>query len=300
MCPFFRKYAQGTQFDKDDIRIDDKVIVVTGCNTGIGKETVLELAKRGAKVYMACRNSQKCEVARLEIIQKSGNKNVLNRELDVSSLESVRKFVDKFLKEESRLDILINNAGVMAMPRTVSVDGFEMQFATNHLGHFLLTNLLLDTLVASAPSKIINVSSRGHAWGKINRDDVQGLHGYSSWGAYTQSKLANVLFTRELAKRLDGTEVTANAVHPGTVSTELSRHMTCLALVATMPLRLFFKTAKAGAQTTLAIALDPDYNSVTGKYFSDCKIRKESQAAQDDETADWLWRTSEKLVGLTE
>lgn len=205
--------------------------------------------------------------------------------------------VHRFKKEENQLHILINNAGVMAIPRTTTVDGLEMQIGTNHFGHFLLTNLLLDTLKASAPSRIINVSSLAHKIGKINRDDINLEKSYEKWSAYGQSKLANILFTRELAKRLADTGVTANSLHPGSVSTELQRHITVLNLIMA-PFKFLFKTPKAGAQTSIALAVDPDLKNVTGKYFADCKVASETKAAQSDETAKWLWTKSEEITGL--
>lgn len=181
--------------------------------------------------------------------------------------------------------------------RETTEDGFEMQIGTNHFGHFLLTNLLLDTIKSSAPARIINVSSAGHLMGKMNRDDIQSEKSYSKWPAYFQSKLANVLFTRELAKRLDGTNVTANSLHPGAVRTELARNLAVIRYAA-LPFYMFTKTPKSGAQTSIMLAVDPDLDDVTGKYFADCAIAKESKAAQSDETAAWLWEVSEKITGL--
>lgn len=177
------------------------------------------------------------------------------------------------------------------------MDGFEMHIGVNHLGHFLLTNLLLDILRSSAPSKIINVSSKAHTFGAINKMDLMSKRSYFKWWAYCQSKLANVLFTRQLAYILQDTGVTANSLHPGVAKTELLRYHPILCTLF-YPAYLFFKTAKAGAQTTLAVALHPKFRFTNGKYFSDCKIVNESKAAQDDEMAEWLWRTSEQLTFL--
>jgi len=185
----------------------------------------------------------------------------------------------------------------MAIPRTTTADGLELQIGTNHFGHFLLTNLLLDTLQASAPSRIINVSSLGHKIGKIQRDDINCEKSYNKWTAYGNSKLANILFTRELAKRLAGTGVTTNSLHPGSVTTELQRHIGVLNAI-TYPFRFLFKTPKSGAQTQIALAVDPDLEKVTGKYFADCKVSSESKAAQCDDTAKWLWTKSEEITGL--
>lgn len=194
------------------------------------------------------------------------------------------------MAEENRLDILINNAGVMfAEGRTK--DGFEIQIGVNHMGHFLLTNLLLDRLKASAPSRIINVSSVGHVFGKINRKDLNGNNAFDSYG---QSKLANILFTRELSKRLHGTGVTANSVYPGVVDTELSRNNA--SIILTPFFLCIAKTPKGGAQTTLKLALDPGMDKISGNYYADCRVSNESAAARDDDTADWLWKISETLT----
>lgn len=291
-------WAQGGQFKKEDIRIDGRVVIVTGANTGIGRETALDLATRGAKVYLACRDLSKAEATKQDIVQQSGNVNVFVMSLDLSSLESVRKFVTEYQQRETKLHILINNAGVMAIEgRQTTKDGLEMQIGTNHFGHFLLTMLLLDTIKASAPARIINVSSSAHKFGEINRKDLQSEKCYSKWSAYCQSKLANVLFTRELSNRLTGTNVTANSLHPGAVRTDLQRNWTMLQYVVSV-FKPLFKTPKSGAQTSIMLAVDPDLECVTGKYFADCAVDKESKAAQCDETAAWLWDVSERVTGL--
>ncbi|XP_060655201.1 retinol dehydrogenase 13-like [Drosophila nasuta] len=295
---FLRKYTQGGQFTK---KTDEtgKVVIVTGSNTGIGKETVLELARRGATVYMACRDKKRTEQARLEIIRETNNQNVFFRELDLSSLDSVRNFVTGFKAEQNRLDILINNAGVMRCPRSLTKDGFELQLGVNHMGHFLLTNSLLDLLKKSSPSRVVIVSSRAHTRGTINVDDLNSEKSYDEKSAYNQSKLANVLYTRELARRLEGTGVTVNCLHPGQVNTEISRHMPFFQtffgrIVLSLLIWLYVKTPKSGAQTTLYAALDPDLNGVTGLYFSDCKPKQVAPAALDANTAKFLWEESEK------
>ncbi|XP_055531684.1 retinol dehydrogenase 12-like [Wyeomyia smithii] len=298
----FRLFIEGGQFRKAT-RCDGKVIVITGANTGIGKETAKELLLRGGKVYIACRSLEKANQARLELAAETGSSNVHVRELDLSSLESVRKFAAGFLAEETRLDILINNAGVMACPKGLTKDGFEQQLGVNHLGHFLLTNLLLDRLKASSPSRIVNLSSLAHQYGSINKRDLNSEKSYNQVTAYCQSKLANVLFTRELAKRLEGTGVTTYAVHPGTVNTELPRHMGTFFFLFehnfVKPfLRVAFKTPRSGAQTTLYTALDEELANQSGKYYADCRETVPSKAARDDETASWLWDISEKMTGL--
>lgn len=194
------------------------------------------------------------------------------------------------------MDILINNAGII-YAKAYTKDGHDMVFGTNHLGPFLLTNLLLDILKASAPSRIINVSSKGHALTSLKRDDLMGEKSYSLFSAYAQSKLANVLFTRQLSKRIRNTGVTANSLHPGAVRTEISRNAPLWWYIF-YPLVILFKTAKAGAQTTIAVALDPDLEQVSGKYFDECIVTEESKDAQNDDDAEWLWNVSEQLTEL--
>jgi NAD(P)-dependent dehydrogenase (short-subunit alcohol dehydrogenase family) len=205
---------QGGQYIKDT-KIDGKVVIITGANSGIGKETAIDLAKRGGKVYIACRDIKRGEDALKEIKEKSGTDNAYFLQLDLASLDSVREFSRKFHELESQLHILVNNAGVMACPKALTKDGFEMQLGTNHLGHFLLTNLLLDLLKASSPSRVVVVSSVLHRLGRIKKEDLMSEKSYWKWQVYGQSKLANILFTNELAKRLEGSGVTANSLHPG-------------------------------------------------------------------------------------
>lgn len=207
-------------------------------------------------------------------------------------------FKKSFKNEESRLDILINNAGIMMTPRWETTEGYEMQMGVNHIGHFLLTNLLLDVLKVSAPSRIVVVSSIGHSFTRaLKQDDFNWEKSYSKYEAYFQSKLANVLFARELSKRLQGTGVTVNSLHPGAVKTELNRSNPIMNLFL-YPFYWFFKTPKAGAQTTLTVALDPELEKVSGKYFDNCAVAKESTGAQDDEAAAWLWNISEEKTQL--
>ncbi|XP_017107897.2 retinol dehydrogenase 12-like [Drosophila bipectinata] len=294
---FLRQYMQGGKFTKHTNETG-KVFIITGANTGIGKETALEIAKRGGTVYLACRNMNRCEKARQEIILESNNQNVFARELDLSSLESIRKFAAGFKREQKQLNVLINNAGVMHIEKTLTKDGFELQLGVNHMGHFLLTHLLLDVLKKTAPSRIVNVSSLAHTQGSINVNDLNSEKSYSRINAYSQSKLANVLFTRELSKRLEGTGVTVNSLHPGVVNTELQRYWGFLRLLTRPIFWTLEKTAKNGAQTTLYAALDPDLEKISGWYFSDCKPKDVAPAAKDDKTAKFLWAESERWTGL--
>ncbi|CAH1163561.1 unnamed protein product [Phaedon cochleariae] len=288
-------------FDTSDA--EDKIIIITGSNTGIGKETAWELARRGARVVMACRDMDKCESAREEIVLDTKNKYVYCRKCDLASLESIREFVKKFKSEQKRLDVLINNAGVMRTPNSKTKDGFEMQLGVNHMGHFLLTNLLLDLLKNSAPSRIINVASVAHKRGKINKEDLNSDKRYDGSEAYAQSKLANILFTKELAERLEGTGVTANSVHPGIVDTEITRHMSFynswLTAIFLKPfIWPFVKSPRQGAQTVIYLAVDKNVEKINGKYFSNYEESNVGPAATDGGSAKWLWMTSEKWTRL--
>ena len=220
-----RKYMAGAVC-KSKAKLNGKTAIITGANTGIGLETAVDLAKRNARVILACRSVERGEKAAVEVRKRSGSNNVAFFQLDLASLDSVRKFAAKVLEEEPRIDILINNAGVLALPeRKLTQDGFEMHIGVNHLGHFLLTNLLLDRIKEAPSARIVNVSSMGHAMGKIDFDNINSEHSYSHWTAYGTSKLANILFTRSLSKRLEGTRVTANVLHPGAITTELGRNL---------------------------------------------------------------------------
>ncbi|KAK1132702.1 hypothetical protein K0M31_014084 [Melipona bicolor] len=221
---------------------------------------------------MACRDMEKCESTRLDIVMESRNKYVYCRPCDLASQKSIKDFVEQFKKEHKNLHILINNAGVMRCPKSYTQEGIEMQFGVNHIGHFLLTNLLLDVLKVSTPSRIVNISSSAHKRGKIKLDDLNSDKNYEPGEAYAQSKLANILFTKELANKLKGTGVTVNAVHPGIVRTEIMRHMEIYQrrlgkwLVDSLTW-IFIKTPRKGAQPVLFVALDPSLDNVTGDYF---------------------------------
>ncbi|KAH3855034.1 retinol dehydrogenase 12-like [Dreissena polymorpha] len=308
-CALFalRRYLQGGVC-RSTVKLHNRTVLITGANTGIGKETARDLAGRGARVILACRDMNRAQEAADDIKRSTGNSNVIVYKLDLASLESVRDCATELLEKEDRLDILINNAGIMMTPYWKTKDGFEMQLGTNHLGHFLFTNLLLDLVKKSAPSRIINVSSRAHMRGlrRINFDDLNSEKLYSPMNAYAQSKLANILFTRELDRRLKGTSVTAVSLHPGVVATELTRYIE-IPIYFRLPAYVLYngliqhlmKTPTAGAQTTLHCALEPEVEQQSGKYFSDCAVLEPTTFAQDDEMASKLWSVSEKMVGLT-
>ncbi|XP_053469120.1 retinol-DH_like_SDR_c domain-containing protein isoform X2 [Ictalurus furcatus] len=287
------------------VRLDGRTVVITGANTGIGKETAHDMAKRGARVVMACRDLSRAEKAAEEIRCSTGNGNVVVRHLDLASFFSVRQFAQEYIATEDRLDILINNAGVMMCPHSLTVDGYETQFAVNHLGHFLLTVLLLDMLKTSAPSRVVNVSSIAHKGGKIHFNDLNFTKTpYDSLISYRQSKLANMLFTRELARRTKGSGVTVYALHPGVIHTELGRYVQTrhpvLSTLLIIPALLLMKTPKQGAQTSIYCAVAEGLENYSGCYFSDCQLKEPPLEAKDDLAAVKLWDVSSQLVGYKE
>ncbi|XP_078673788.1 retinol dehydrogenase 12-like [Branchiostoma floridae x Branchiostoma belcheri] len=300
-----RKYFGGGVC-RSNARLDGKTVVITGANTGIGKETARDIARRGARVIVACRDLAKAEAAAEEIRKDTGNGNVVVEKLDLASLKSVREFAAKANGTESRLDILINNAGIMTCPQWKTEDGFEMQFGTNHLGHFLLTNLLLDKLKTSAPSRVVNVASSAHYGGHIHFDDINLEKSYGPIKAYCQSKLANVLFTKELDRRMKGKGVTTYSLHPGGIHTELQRHLDAsygwlfylLKPVFFAGLVLFGKTPRQGAQTTIHCAVSEGLETSSGLYFTDCAPKEPIPEAKDEAVAKKLWELSEEMVGL--
>ncbi|XP_063299698.1 retinol dehydrogenase 13-like [Pelobates fuscus] len=284
--------------------ITGKTVIVTGANTGIGKETAMDLARRGGKVIMACRDMGKCENAAREVRGQTLNHNVYAKHLDLASTKSIKEFARSIRKEEEHVDILINNAAVMRCPNWKTEDNFEMQFGVNHLGHFLLTNLLLEKMKRSVNSRIINVSSLAHIAGEIDFDDLNWeKKKYNTKAAYCQSKLANVLFTNELAKRLQGTGVTANSLHPGVADTELGRHTgmhkSTFSSTVLAPLFWFLvKSPKEAAQPSIYLAVNEEMAGISGKYFNGLKEKEPAPQALDEETARRLWVESAKLVHL--
>ncbi|KAL3065233.1 retinol dehydrogenase 12 [Trematomus bernacchii] len=284
------------------VRLDGKTVLITGANCGIGKETALDMANRGARVIMACRDMTKARIAADEIRQQSGNGNVVVKKLDLASLQSVRDLAKEVQENEERLDILINNAGIMFCPKWETQDGFEMQFGVNHLGHFLLTNTLLDLLKKSTPSRIVNVSSMAHEKGRIHFEDINLDKDYDPHTSYRQSKLANVLFSRELASRLKDTGVTVYSLHPGIIRTELGRHLfPTLAMwkrIVAAAVMTFVKSPWEGAQTTLHCAVDERLANSSGLYYSDCAPKEPAPQALDDAAAKRLWDLSASMVGL--
>ncbi|XP_041974217.1 retinol dehydrogenase 12-like [Aricia agestis] len=288
-----------------------KTAIITGCNTGIGKETALDFFKRGAKVIMACRSKERAEEAKksIESICKDlpNTGSLVIEECDLSSLQSIRDFSKKILDREPEVNILVNNAGVMWCPKSETKDGFETQFGTNHLGHFLLTMLLLPRIRNSTPARIVIVSSRAHTSGDIYFDDFNfEKRNYSPHYAYAQSKLANVLFSRELAKKLKANNiegVNTYSLHPGVIKTELGRHLDKTVFSGARKLfgivfGPFVKSVELGAQTTIYCAVDEKCAGETGLYYSDCTPINPCSKALNDEYAEKLWQKSVELVGL--
>ncbi|HWP44728.1 MAG TPA: SDR family oxidoreductase [Blastocatellia bacterium] len=272
-----------------------KICMVTGASSGIGKVTARRLAEMGANVVLVCRSRERGEQAVAEIRRRSGSDSVEALYCDLSSQKAIRRLAIEFLERHDRLHVLVNNAGLMLRRRTLTEDGIEATFAVNHLAYFLLTNLLLDVIKISEPARIVNVSSMAHASGTINFDDLQSEKSYSSMGAYRQSKLANILFTYELARRLEGTRVTVNCLHPGVIATNLARDMP---KIIDLALRAFFTSPEKGAETSVYLASSPEVEAVTGKYFINCKEARSNQESYDREIARRLWEVSARLTGL--
>jgi NAD(P)-dependent dehydrogenase (short-subunit alcohol dehydrogenase family) len=270
-----------------------KVVVVTGANSGIGKEISLGVARQGATLVMVSRDRKRGETAQSDVQKQTGNHDIELMVADLSSQQSIRQMVKEFEARHDRLDVLVNNAGMTSASRTETVDGLETVFATNHLGPFLLTNLLLPVLAASAPSRIVNVSSGAQAMGKLDFDDLQSVRSYGEIRAYNASKLANILFTYELARRIKGSGVTANAVEPGFIKTNLK---------VPFPFSIFsFMRGKPvdGAKPSLFLASSPEVEGVSGAFFNNKAVAiKSSKITYDGATASRLWKVSSELTHL--
>jgi len=277
-----------------------KACMVTGANSGIGKATALGLAQVGANVVMVARDRARGEVAQNEVKAKSGNNSVDLLVADLSSQQSIRQLVENFKQHYKQLYVLINNAGVFMLTRRETVDGLEITFAVNYLAPFLLTNLLLDVLKASAPARIVNVSSEAHENGYIKMDDLQAKKNYRPFRAYGQSKLALVMFTYELARRLQGTGVTANCLHPGFVATNIGQSgvVPVARPVAKFVLSFLGISPEEGAKTSIYLATSTDVEDVTGKYFVKSVIRRSAPISYDESLQRQLWEESAKLVKL--
>jgi NAD(P)-dependent dehydrogenase (short-subunit alcohol dehydrogenase family) len=280
-----------------------KTVVVTGGNSGIGLETAAALVAMGARVLVTARNADKGRAAVATITQRNdGHAQVQLVVFDLADLASVRRGAAEILEQAPQIDVLVNNAGLVLSERRETVDGYEATFAINHLGPFLLTNLLLDRLRESAPARVVNVASMAHASARkgIPFDDLQSTERYRGMRVYGESKLANILFTLELARRLEGSNVTANSLHPGTVRTGYgadgdARGFLAFGLKLSGP---FFLTPAKGAETSIYLASSPEVEGVSGQYFVKCKPVQPKPPARDADAARRLWRVSEELVGL--
>src|SRR6266700_1912627 len=278
--------------------MNGKVCLVTGANSGIGKEAALGLARLGATVVIVARNRKKCEATVSEIRQATGNQNVNLIVADLSSMMSVRGLASTFLGEYPKLHVLINNAGTYLPKRITTADGYEAVFATNHLGHFLLTSLLLDLLKTSAPSRIINVTSEAHRGAEIDFEDLMQEKKYSGFHAYSQSKLANVLFTYQLAKLLEGTGVTVNCLHPGVVRTGFGKDQRGLMSILISVGSPFMMGPERAARAAVYLATSPEREGVTGKHFSKGREERSSEESYDMASAERLWKISAELTKI--
>ncbi|MFS0837214.1 SDR family oxidoreductase [Paenibacillus sp. 1P03SA] len=276
-----------------------KIMMVTGANSGMGLATTVALARQGAKVIMVCRSEERGRSALREAMEASGSADIELMQCDLGSLRSIRNFAADFKSRYDHLDVLINNAGVVSLKRETTSDGFEVMMGVNHLGHFLLTNLLLGPLKRAEQGRIVVVSSGAHKIGKIRWEDPYLTKGYTVWTGYAQSKLANILFTRELAARLKGTSVTVNALHPGAVGTQIGvDRNTGFGKSVLAMLRPFFLTPAQGAETAVYLATSDNVECATGEYFYRKKIAPVSARAKDKELAAKFWDWSERETGL--
>lgn len=281
-----------------------KICLITGSTSGIGKQTALALAQMGATVILVGRDRTRGEGTKAEISATSGNPAVELLLADLSSQAAVRQLAADFKAKHQRLDVLVNNAGAINTKRMLTVDGLETTFAVNHLAYFLLTNLLLDVLKASAPSRIVCVSSAASALGWLDFSDLQGAQHYGGWRAYCQSKLANILFTYELARRLAGTQVTANCLHPGLVASGFGQNSgfgqrnSGLIALAFALIRPFSLSARAGARTPIYLASAPEVADVSGRYFNRRRPVRSAPESYDQAVAQRLWHVSAELTQL--
>ncbi|WP_127583559.1 SDR family oxidoreductase [Paenibacillus koleovorans] len=281
--------------------MQNQTVLVTGANSGMGLATTIALARRGAHVVMLCRSQQRGNAALAEARAQSGTDRIELMLCDLGSLASIRAFAAAFLAKHSTLDVLVNNAGVVTVKRQTTTDGFEAMLGVNHLGHFLLTQLLLDAILRSPNGRIVNVSSGAHKIGRFDFDNPFLVKGYSPWRGYSQSKIANIWFTRELARRLalEGGSATVNALHPGAVGTNIGVNRdTGFGKTVLRLLRPFFLTPEQGADTAIYLATSPDVRGVSGEYFYQRLVAPISELAQDDALARRFWDWSASQVGL--
>lgn len=281
-----------------DGSLTGKVCLVTGATSGIGEVTAREIARIGCRVVITARNEQKADDAVKKLRAESGSFEIDSLVADLSSQAEVRKLADQFKRENDRLDILINNAGAIYLRRSLSPDGIEMTLAVNHLAPFLLTNMLLDLLIKSAPSRIINVASNSHVGQEIDFSDLESRNGYRFMRVYGRSKLANVLFTYELSRRLAGKGVTVNALHPGLVGTNMGANNGWLVKFFLPLFRLVSMSPDEGAETSIYLASSSEVEGVSGKYFYQKKQIPSSPNSYDEDIARQLWEVSAKMTGM--
>jgi NAD(P)-dependent dehydrogenase (short-subunit alcohol dehydrogenase family) len=277
-----------------------KVCMITGATSGIGEAAATAIAACDPTIFLVARNPQKAEATRERITAETGNDKIEILVGDLASQSEIRRVAAEFLERELPLHLLFNNAGVVMLNRQETVDGLEATFAVNHLGYFLLTNLLLDRMRDSAPARIVNTASGAHAYsgGRLDFDDLQSEKGFSWMKVYAKSKLANILFTRELARRLDGSGVTVNCFHPGFVGSNLAVNNGVLAKLVTLALRPLARSNEKGAETGVHLCLSPEVEGESGLYYYDKKPTWPKSYAQNDEDAARLWDESVRLTGL--
>ncbi|MBW2256179.1 MAG: SDR family NAD(P)-dependent oxidoreductase [Deltaproteobacteria bacterium] len=279
--------------------MEGKICAVTGANTGIGKGIALGLADRGARVLLVCRNQERGEVARRDIVERTGNPEVELVLADLSALAEVRRAAAEIRARCDRLDVLVNNAAVVTTERVESVDGNEMQLAVNHLAYFLLTHELLDLLKASAPARIVNVSALAYRFHALDLDDLHWeRRPYRGIRVYTTTKLLEVIWTFELARRLEGSGVAVNCLHPGVVATEIARNWGRWVQPVVRFSSLFMLSPEKGARTALHLATSPEVEGITGCYFERCRARKTTRITHDRELAKRVWEATEELCGI--
>ncbi|XP_076846066.1 retinol dehydrogenase 11 [Brachyhypopomus gauderio] len=296
LCFLILKWMKRRRYCADITRLDGKTVLITGGNSGVGRETAVALALRGARVIIACRDEDKAEKALRDIKARSHNMNVLYMLVDLSNMRSIRDFSKTFLHKEKRLDILINNAGVPSILDWTD-DNFSMCFGVNHLGHFLLTNLLLPRLRESAPSRVITLTCSSYKYQKLDFQDLN--YNLLPFFTYCRSKLANIYFTQELARLMEGKGVTAYAVHPGYVQSSWTGHYSFLfRLLMKAIMFMFYVPCELGAQTVVYCAVASEVTAHNGGYFSDCRPSSVYAYARDAGVSKKLWEASERLVKL--
>jgi len=275
-----------------------KTCLITGATNGIGRVAAVELARMGAELFLTYRDKVRADETVAEIRNRTGSQKVHLLHANLGSQQQIRRAAQEFLSTGRPLHVLINNAGLGNSRRIMSEDGIEMVFAVNHLAYFLLTMLLLDRIMHSAPARIVNVASEAHRFGTINFDDLGGERRYRTFGNYGQSKLANILLTYELARRLSGTGVTVNCLHPGTIGSGLWLNNGSLMQAMMKAAKPFLKTPERGARTIIYLASSPEVEGVSGKYYANCKEKTSNKESHDLTVARRLWEVSERMTGL--